>query len=71
MTTEQEQTKQFIEQQLVALKPQIEQAKIMQRAWAAGGELCKPDLESVTKFLGSRLAVEENLKAQLLELEPQ
>lgn len=69
MTPEQEQSKAFIEAQLEALKPIVAQSKIMQHAWAAGGELCKPDLEAVTKFLGSRLAVEEDLKTQLEALD--
>jgi len=69
MSPEQETTKAFIEAQLLAVQPQIQQAKIMQRSWAAGGETFKANLDAVSKSLGAWLAVEEDLKAQLAELE--
>lgn len=71
MMPEQESSKAFIETQLEALKPQIAQAKIMQRAWRAGGDAFKENMENVSKALGAWLAVEEDMKNQLAEISSQ
>lgn len=70
MSPEQEQDKAFIADQIASCQPIIRQAKIMVRGWTAGGdkEPFKTNLQAAVETLGSWQAVEDELKAQLAEL---
>lgn len=69
MTPEQEQDKYFLEARIAECRPVIRQAKMMQRGWIAGGKSTEAQLNACTEQLASWLAVEEDLKKQLTELE--
>lgn len=58
----------FITQQLPLVEAQIKQLTIMQKAWGAGGDAFKAQLDDVTGKLGGWIAVKESLEKQLAEL---
>lgn len=55
----------FIEAQIAGLEKPIYENTILQKAYASGGEITKPQLEQTASVLGSLIAVRESFEAEL------
>lgn len=62
-----EESQKFITDQITVIDGQIKQLTIMQRAWNAGGNTFKAQLDDVSAKLGSWIAVKEDLERQISE----